>query len=262
MWGFLIGIGSAILGFFQGGIDAIVSFLAWAVAALQAGAILLWNAVKGVGALLLTGFQKSWDFLGDLYDNVLAPAWQKFWSWFDKLRTWLNNTFGPILTWLRNLRADLLNFWATYVRPWLDLIDVTRKILSTLASLGLAWAKQLDQELGNIEQAIEAPFRYVLGKLNEIINVVNLVVTADGLFQRVALIRSLTRDYQFAWKAIAQPYIDGAAPSTPGDTTWFETPQTVDQIVSDAAPFYLGGDTPWDSIVDEATASLHDYLVS
>jgi hypothetical protein len=262
MWGLFVAIGGFIAGLFQGGIDAIVTFLAWAVAALQAGAVLLWNGLKAAVELTRVGFIKAWDFLKPLYTDVLKPAWEKFWTWFDKLRTWLNNTFGPLLKWLRDLRAELLKFWATYVRPWLDLIDVTRRILSTLASLGLAWAKKLDQELGALEQAIEAPFRYVLGKLNEIINVVNLVVTADGLFQRVALIRSLARDYQYAWKAVTQPYIDAAPSTAPGDTSSLDSPKTLPAIVADTVAYLQGDDSTIASQVDEAAAQFAIYLSS
>ena len=65
-----------------------------------------------------------------------------------------------------------------------------------LSSLGVAWARKLDAQLGAIEDKIERPFRYVLAKVNEIVNLVNRVITADGLFQRAALIRSLGRRLQ------------------------------------------------------------------
>jgi hypothetical protein len=35
---------------------------------------------------------------------------------------------------------------------------------------------------------------------------VNRIVTLDGLIQRLVLIRSLARDYEYAWRAITQPY--------------------------------------------------------
>jgi hypothetical protein len=67
-----------------------------------------------------------------------------------------------------------------------------------LSSLGLGWARKLDAYLGQLEDKIQRPFQFLLAKINEVINVVNRIVTLDGLIQRVALIRSLARDYKFA----------------------------------------------------------------
>jgi hypothetical protein len=262
MFGFLVGVVGFIVGLFQGGIDAIVTFLAWAVAALQAGAILLWNAIKGALDLTRLGFIKSWDFLGSLYDDVLKPAWDKFWRWFDRLRSWLNDTFGPVLQWLRDLRTELLHFWATYVRPWLDLIDVTRKLLRTLASLGLTWARALDQRLAAIESAIEAPFLFVLGKLNEIINVVNAVVGKDGLLQRVALIRSIARDYRYVWNAITLPYLKNQATPTAGATDALDNPKSLDAVADDTRAYWRDESGALAGAVNEAAAQFAIYLRS
>lgn len=164
------------------------------------------NGLKTVGSGLLAGLKKAWEFSRLTYDKVLKPAWQKFWNWFDRFRKWLDDTFGPVLRFLRRVRDTLLDFWKRYVRPWLDIIDVSRRGLRVLNSLGLHWAGALDAKLGSIEDAIAARFAAVVARVNEVINLVNRVVTLDGLLQRVALIRSLARDYQFAWQAMANPY--------------------------------------------------------
>lgn len=242
MWGLFVAIGGFIVGLFQGGVDAVVAFLSWAVGALEAGAILLWNGLKAAVELTRLGFVKAWDFVGNLYDDVLKPAWDKISAWFDRLHTWLDNTFGPLLKWLIKLRTQLLAFWKTYVRPWLDIIDVTRKLLRTLGSLGLTWATALDQRLGDLESAIEKPFQFVLGKLNEIINVVNTVITADGLFQRVALIKSLARDYQYAWTAITQPYLHNQTPPTDEPTGPPTAPRTLTEIADGLSAYVVSED--------------------
>lgn len=262
MWGFLIGIGEFIAGLFQTSIDAIVASLVWAVGALQATTIALWNGVKGAFELARVGFGKVWDFFKPVYLDVLKPAWLKFWKWFDTARAWLDKTFGPVLRWLIKLRQQLLDFWKTYVRPWLDLIDVTRKLLRTLAALGLDWAKALDRELGALEEKITAPFLFLLGKLNDIINVVNTVVTADGLFQRVALIRSLARDYQYAWNALTLPYLHNQEPPKDSDTSALDNPKSITTVAADVRSYLVDEGGELAPAVNEAAAQFAIYLRS
>src|SRR3954451_6353126 len=204
----------------------------------------LGNGLKVVGSALLAGLKRSWQFLGDTYDKVLKPAWEKFWRWFGRLRQWLDDTFGPLLQHLRDLRDALLKFWSTYVRPWLDLIDVTRRVLRVLNSLGLHWAAALDAKLGALEDAIERPFRLLLAKVNEVINLVNRVVTLDGLLQRVALIRSLARDYKYAWQAMANPYWKPISAAERDRARTAEAPRPAAMIERDCLAFVAdrGGD--------------------
>ncbi len=174
--------------------------LSWSVKALWWFATTTANGLKFVGQQLLTGLKKSWQFLRLTYDRVLKPAVLKFWRYFNKFRKWLDDTFGPVLRFLKRVRDSILCFYKTWVRPWLDLIDVTRRILRVLASMGLAWARALDKRLGELEERIDRPFRLVVGKLNEVIGIVNRVITLNGLIQRVALLQSLGRDMRYAWR--------------------------------------------------------------
>jgi hypothetical protein len=180
--------------------------LRWAVANLSLVAARLGNGLKSLGHALLVGVKDTWAFFRSTYEDVLKPAMQKLWGWFKTFRQWLKDTFGPILKHLTDLRDTLLRFWKTYVRPWLDLIDVTRRLLNIFGAMGLDWAKKLDRKLAEFERLIEQPFKLLLGKINEVIGIVNRIITVDGLIQRVALIGSLGRDYQQAWRAITQPY--------------------------------------------------------
>jgi len=245
--GFLILVGSLIWKGLEVAGRVTLEVLKWMVINLSLVVTKIGNGLKALGVDLLAGFRKAWDFLKITYEHVLKPAWEKFWRWFDKLRKWLDDTFGPLLQHLRDLRDALLKFWKDYVRPWLDLIDVTRRALRVLNSLGLKWAGALDAKLGEIEEAIERPFRALLAKINEVIDIVNRVITLDGLLQRVALIRSLARDYNFAWRAIANPYrkpipdqdralpdipvIDGLPEVVPGIRVYLQTGKGPDAAI-------------------------------
>jgi hypothetical protein len=56
----------------------------------------------------------------------------------------------------------------------------------------------LAKKLTQLEQRIEEPFLWIYAKLNEIWNVLDRVMTLDGFFQRLTLLRSMSR-YAPAW---------------------------------------------------------------
>jgi hypothetical protein len=237
-----------------------LEILKWMVINLSAVVAKLGNSLKEVGSALLTAGRATWKFFELTYERVLKPAWLKFWRWFDKTRTWLDHTFGPTLRWLRRLRDNLLKFWKTYVRPWLDIIDATRRVLRVLSSLGLRWAAALDKRLGDLEARIERPFRLLLAKVNEVINLVNRVITLDGLFQRVALIRSLERDYVYAWRTAMNPW---QKPLTAEDQRRHDegrTTKTVTDVAADTQEYMRDGTGPSAAVLDEMALIWKRYL--
>src|SRR6266542_1548630 len=181
-------------------------FLQYSVTILWKFARLIAEGAFTVGKFAWKGLKVGWGLMRDTYTHVLKPAVKFLWKWVDKTERWFERTFGPLMKWLRRLRTWVLDFYKNYIRPFLDIIDVTRRALRVLGSLGLDWARALDAKLGAIEEAIDRPVRWLVAQLNEIINVVNRVVTADGLFQRSAYIRTLARDYKQAWNELAWGY--------------------------------------------------------
>jgi len=257
--GFFIIVGEIIWKGLEVAAKITLEILHWMVVNLSLVVTKLGNGLKALGSALLVGLRKSWEFLGDTYEHVLKPAWEKFWRWFDRFRKWLDDTFGPVLRFLRRVRDTLLAFWKTYVRPWLDLIDVTRRLLRVLNSLGLHWAAELDAKLGAIEDAIERPFRLLLEKLNDVINIVNGIVDGFGLFQRVVLIRSLARDYQYAWQAMANPYrkpVPDTARTLPEIPTVYGPPDILPGIKA----FLRDGSGPDADLVHAEAAAWRQYV--
>jgi hypothetical protein len=249
-WFWVIPVVTWIWNGIQAAARVTLEILKWMVINLSAGVARLGNGLKEIGSALLTAGRATWKFFELTYERVLKPAWLKFWRWFDKTRTWLDHTFGPTLRWLRRLRDNLLKFWKTYVRQWLDIIDATRRVLRVLSSLGLRWAAALDKRLGDLEARIERPFRLLLAKVNEVINLVNRVVTLDGLFQRVALIRSMVRDAKFTtniwWHTVH-------GPADPAAVRRLTDPPDVKTTAQNAAEYkaLLRGDAGHQSVVLE-----------
>jgi hypothetical protein len=152
------------------------------------------NGAHELASFAFKGLKQAWSLLRGTYEHVLKPAWQKVWTWVDRVESWLQRTFGPLLSWLRRVRDWILTFYESYIRPILDVIELSRRALRVLGSLGLEWARALDRRLGTIEDWIDRRFQDVLGTINDVINVVNRVVTADGLFQKLAYVRTYARD--------------------------------------------------------------------
>jgi len=153
------------------------------------------NGLVAFGKILQRGLLEAWQFFRKTYDTILKPAWLKVFRLVDWAKRTLDDFFRPIFKFLRHLRAELLKFYDKWVRPILDTIGVARKVLAVFRALGLDWAKKLDAKLASLEEQIDRPFRLLLAKINEVMNFVNRIATANGLFQRLALVQSITRDF-------------------------------------------------------------------
>jgi hypothetical protein len=256
VFAFILTVGELIWKGLQVAARVTLEVLKWTVAHLSLVVTKLVNGLKTIGTKLLVGLQKTWRFFEHTYERVLKPAWTKFWRWFDKFRRWLDKTFGPTLAWLRRLRDNLLRFWARFVRPWLDLIDVTRKVLRVLASLGLNWARELDRRLADIEARIQRPFTLLLAKVNEVINIVNRVVTLDGLLQRVALVRSLARDYKYAWNVIKSAYDEPLSDADKRALADKHKPRDFNAVHQEMTEYLSRGTGPRAGLVDETVLSI------
>lgn len=202
MWAFIGAVADLVWGALQTTYDYLVIALQWSVKVLWSFAVTIYNGLVDAGALIGRGFKAAWGFLDNVFTHVLPQAWTKFWTLFDRFRSWLKDVFSPVFGFLRAVRDDILGFYKDWVRPLLDIIDASRAILRVLEALHLAWAKKLDDWLGGLEAAINYPFKQLLDKLNSTIDWVNRIETADGLFQRVAHIRTLQRDIVFATRVL------------------------------------------------------------
>jgi hypothetical protein len=221
--------------------------------------VLLGKGAAEIAGYAWTGLRKTWSALKDA---VLHPkkAWEKLWRWVDNAEQWLKDTFGPTLDWLQNLARKLRDFYRDYVQPWLDIIDVTRRALRVLGALGIEWAKQLDAKLGAIEDAIASRFLQIVGYLNDVINVVNRVVTADGLFQRLAYIRTLQRDWVLSWKTLVAGYAKPVTATERAETDKRTAAKTQQQVTSDVRAYMRDGSGPDAGLFSEMAAQWRKQL--
>ncbi len=105
--------------------------------------------------------------------------------------TVLQQGVSAVVNVVKGIRDAVTTFYGNYVQPIIDALDRTKQIATILGDLGLTTFKQLAAKISGIEQKIQEPFQIVIGKLNEVLGVLNRVVTLDGLLQRLTLFKSL-----------------------------------------------------------------------
>ncbi len=114
------------------------------------------------------------------------------------LEQWLKDLFAPLLRLLKTLKDHIDDIYKRFIRPIIDTIEFIRQINRVLNLFHIRVLNQLDTTLQQIEQRIEEPFLWARAQITQLQNWIDRIVTFDGLFQRLTLIRSLAR-YAPAW---------------------------------------------------------------
>lgn len=241
----------------------------WVATAAEITATYVWIALQWLGSATLTFlkstgamFARVWDGVKIVWSDVLKPAL----VWVDdklkSLYSWLKDTFQPVFDFLREVRCRLNEFYTTFVRPVIDTIDFIRQINRVLLAFHIDLLQSLDKYLQQLEQRIEEPFLWINQQINKLINAVNLIVTADGFFQRLTLITSMNR-YAPQWMRIATN--QRTKPLT-GDQAYAITraneTQTVPQITDDIRAYLGGDDVNIGEVIDQATDRSRDYYTA
>ena len=176
-------------------IKAMITALQWAVTNLTR---LIVAGLKKTAVFLARTAKATWRLIQRGLKATLRALDRAF-TW---LKSTLDHIFRPVLDFLDRVRIYVRDFYRKWVRPVLDAIEITRRVFQLLGWFGLDWAKAIDRKLQQLEDIITFPFDWLVTKVNEVINVVNRIVTLDGLLQRVVLLRSLLRDFQYTTNAL------------------------------------------------------------
>lgn len=177
----------------------------WIATAAEVTATYVWIALQWLAGAVATFlkstgamFAKVWDGLKIMWSDVLRPALIWLNDKLQRVYAWLKDTFKPVFDFLKNVKDRLNAFYKTFVQPVVDTIEFIRQINRVLLAFHITLLQQLDTTLQELEQRIEAPFLWINQQLTLLTNWVNRIVTADGLFQRLTLITSMSR-YAPAW---------------------------------------------------------------
>jgi hypothetical protein len=248
-------------------VTALEVFSSWVAAAAEVTAAYVWIALQWLAAttasfLVSTGamFARIWDGLKIVWSDVLKPALVWIDDHLKRLQAWLKDTFKPVFDFLKEVRCRLTDFYNTFVRPVTDTIEFIRQVNRVLMTFHIDVLNKLDHVLQQVEQRIDEPFLWINEKLNEITNWVNRIVTVDGLFQRLTLLRSLAKNADGLanvwWNAqtrnpnLRPRYI----PATQ------VTPATASELAADFDLFLERDSGPISERADRATARFFEEL--
>ena len=190
---FLVAIANAVVGLFRsfGAATVAVILRSWEV--LRTGLIVLARATKDA---LFSGLKfgaRAVLSLRHVYTRVLKPFVLWAGRQLDSLHAWLKAKLAPVLHFLATIKDHLDDFYKHYIRPIIDTIEFIRAINRVLLAFHIRLLQKLDTVLQQVEQRLEDPLLWVRDKVIWLEDWVDRIVTADGFFQRLTLIRSLER---------------------------------------------------------------------
>lgn len=159
-------------------------------------------------------FTRIWSLLRRFWTDVLKPILVKVGKLIEALKHLLERIFKPIIDIITKVRGWLQKIYNNFVKPILDIIDAFRLFLRGLGALGVDWAKDLDQKLGELETKLTAPLLTAIKYLNQLASLVDRIMTLDGLFQKLIWIQSLAGyrkpTIAFLWNSHSTPITDRA----------------------------------------------------
>lgn len=168
------------------------AIIAIAVAkAVAKAAVYTWNAIKFIGVKLKDAAEWLRDRLSDLarwWKEKAAPWLVKA---LGKIQDWFKRHFGWLFNWVHRIQSILQWVYKHILRPALIFLEVTRLVLRLLASLGVKWAKRLDDALGRLEQKLLNVFLTITRFVNDIASILDVLFNTWGAVRRSLFLWSL-----------------------------------------------------------------------
>lgn len=189
---------------------------AWIQQATRVLAQYLLNVAKSLArSIVAIGkfFGRLWGWLRRFYTDVIKPIIRKIDQFIQWLQRTLKRIFGPVLELLQKIRKEIQKFYDKFLKPILDVIDALRLVLRGLSVLGVDWARELDAKLARLQQLLTEPILQAIKRINEIAGWIDRIMTLDGLFQRLAFLRTLGAlqrpIIRWAWNSQSTPVSSG-----------------------------------------------------
>lgn len=164
---------------------------------LRGGIVEMGKKIAELAVIVAWQFARVLDWLRKWIGRLFQELYKVLAEIVVRISRVLDRIFGPVIDFLNVVRQHLLTFYNNVLRPILDVIEMFRTFTRILSSFNIEWAKKLDAKLAELEDWLLEPFTFVMGKLNQVINALDRIINVNGLLQRLTLLRSLLRDYQY-----------------------------------------------------------------
>jgi hypothetical protein len=228
-WGIFFAILTGIWNAFKTGAEITAEVVYQAFKWLKSRVFDLGRLFGSSLAFLGNGVKNLAGAIAGFVRDAVGPALKQLYDWAKQGIGLFQKGISKIIGWVQKVRGWIVGIYNTFLRPITDAIDKIRRALDILASLGLDAAGDLSRRLSDVERKIQQPFLDLLSKVNEVIGVLNKVMTANGLFQKLTLFGSLFENrITFTNFTINNVFkVKPKAPTTP------DAPKTSAQLLDD-----------------------------
>jgi hypothetical protein len=188
--GILSGLMS-LFGFGSGWQDALKGTLDWAGRAFTG----LGDWIHNIFSWALDALKKVASFVTHNLVHFFKSIFTGMFHLIDKLHNWLEAKLGPVVRFLKKMKAWYDRYYKLYVRPYLNMLQHIRQVLGVLRALHIHWAAELDRRVLQIESYTAGMFSQVRTILNGFIDIFNTIIDPKSIIRKPILVLSARRTF-------------------------------------------------------------------
>jgi hypothetical protein len=145
-------------------------------------------------------FKYAWGFLKkaatifrSLWDGFFKKIWNAVLKAIQKAHAWLEAKLGPIIRFLKRVRAFYDRWFRAYIKPLLTFLQRIRKVIAVLRLLHIHILDGLDKQIAKIENKITQAVLTIRSVLNNLIDLMTLLADPMQILRRPTLVYSIRR---------------------------------------------------------------------
>jgi hypothetical protein len=197
---------------------------------------------------VLGGIVRDVQRIADAISKILQKGEiQKIWNWLKRIWEKLKRWAEKLKKNLENLKNRINDYYNTYIKPFMDLLQRIRKVLFVFRLLGFKWAKKLDQDIAKLEADINKQFLEIEGVLNTAVDWITFVTDPLGVFNPIlytlSAIQSIGDLFNALWLAQTVGSVSGPTIDQQAAAAKYTHNVTITQIRETAASGLLPDDT-------------------
>jgi hypothetical protein len=203
--GSVLGAIPVIGGILQG----VASLFGFGAPSFNAQAVANWTAtsfqafgswISNVFSWAMNALKQVSKFIGHAIGSFFKGIFVKLFHLIDNVHQWLEAKLRPVVDFIKKVRTWYDRYYKLYVRPWMNMLQHIRQVLSVMRALHIKWAAALDHRISQIESMTGGLFLQVKTILNGFIDILNSVIDPKMLLRKPILVLSIRR----TWRAMTR----------------------------------------------------------